>query len=550
MNKLQIRAELLNAIKLIDSGDKHSPEFLQSIISPLLKIEDKALILDILIKEIISAKNDSRFLNLSYILENVIPKDMLESQLWKLLNSAEIDDRTKANIINILKDLGNQINYEKYIEYFENPDSVIDSDTERMLKSAIYNPEALIDFLDFIEALPPNDRSILVDSLCEDYEGDELANLFIPVIYANPNSELCKYAIKRLGDSKSPLALRPLNWIAEYSKDSETQALAKKSLSMLKLAGARYDKTEEFFESVLKNTELQEVFVSMPDGHGNIGILAIRKRLEKDSFQIMAAVFNDTSGIIDCFGFNELTKNEYSRIVDKFYSNQAKILLEPSIAKLLLDNAEKTSLDSDGKISYEYICWKRILQDIRLPANDVKVELSANLNKIPVTIEDLKKIYTTTLFDKWFLDSNDDEEFHNLLNEITALLSEQISLEKAFNEIEDAILMKYSKIWRPESIEKIDYRLLLSAYLLSIRGLSEHADILYSIIYNCEVKTEMLMNIIRVSVYEFLLRERGKYQNSIISTNIFSRRNEANKAVLDKKTIEAVIKELEDRWKI
>ena len=210
LNKLQIRVELLNAIKLLESGHKHTTSFLNEIISPLKEIADINSILDILIKEFLTNKDDNRFYILSFLLEQLTPKEKLEEELWRLLAQTNINDNIKSKIINILKDLGNQINYEKYSEYFDNPNAVIDADTEKLLKNALYNPEILIDFLDFIEALPDKDKNILIDSISEDYKGDELANLFAPVVYSNPNSDLCKYAIKRLGESKSVLAISPL----------------------------------------------------------------------------------------------------------------------------------------------------------------------------------------------------------------------------------------------------------------------------------------------------------------------------------------------------
>ena len=136
-NKLQIRAEILNAVKILDSGDKHTKDFLDSVILPLQKIEDKSAILDVLTKEIIISNNDNRFLILSFLLQNLIPKEMLEGKFWRLLEQRDITDVAKANIINVLKDIGNQINYDKYSEYFENRDSIFNAVTEKMLKSAI-----------------------------------------------------------------------------------------------------------------------------------------------------------------------------------------------------------------------------------------------------------------------------------------------------------------------------------------------------------------------------------------------------------------------------
>ena len=84
-NKLQVRAELLSAVKKLEQGDKHTQEFLEEILTPLRDFTDKNTILDILIKEIISASTDTRFLILSFLIENLVPKEMLEAELWRLL---------------------------------------------------------------------------------------------------------------------------------------------------------------------------------------------------------------------------------------------------------------------------------------------------------------------------------------------------------------------------------------------------------------------------------------------------------------------------------
>ena len=519
MNKLQIRADVLNAIKALETGSKHSTEFLNSVLEPLQTIEDKNAILDILIKEIISNQNDDRFFILSFLLEQLIPKEKLEDELWKMLKQDNINDATKSNIINILKDLGNQINYEKYSEYFENPDAVIDADTEKLLKNALSNPEVLIDFLDFIEALPNKDRNLLIDSISEDYKGDELANLFAPVLYANPNTDLSKYAIKRLGDSKSNLAINALKYVMEYSTDEEIKSTAKKSLITLQLAGLKDEnKEKEFYESVYKNSEIDDVYISMPDGRGNVGIIAGRKHLDKDSISMFAVVLNNIVGIVDCFGFNDITQMEYSKIVNKFYLNQEKICIPAYIAKSLLSYAETISRQTTGKMSYEYVCWKRLLVDVPELSYDITTALEKRLEKINITKKDLQKIYSTSILDKWFFFNTDNIGFSNLLTKIVEKLQTQD--ETTIEAISSLISEEKHNIWTEETINQIDFRLLLTAYLLSCNGFQSYADILNSIRFNEEVKDELLLNIIRISIYEFLLREREKHLNTTISTNI------------------------------
>lgn len=548
MNKLQIRVELLNAIKMLESGHKHTAAFLEETITPLTEISDKEAILDILIKEIISNQNDNRFFVLAFLLEQLIPKERLEDELWRLLAAKEIKDNVKSNIINILKDLGNQINYEKYSEYFDDPSSVIDADTAKLIKNAIYNPEVLIDFLDFIEALPDKDRNILIDSISEDYKGDELANLFAPVLYSNPNTELSKYAIKRLGDSKSALAISPLQYVVNYSINEEIKSVAKKSLTALKLAGNRECKEKEFFEQVYSESEIDDVYISIPDGRGNVGVIVCRKKLDKNSVSMFAVVLNNVVGIVDCFGFNDITNQEYSRIINKFYMNQEKICIPAYVAKKLLDYAEELSRKVLGKVSYEYVCWKKLLVDVPELSYDLNAVLEKRLDKIDIKIDDLKKIYSTSILDKWFFFTAENKGFDNLVEKIVETLHDK-SLENNYvDKICELINRGKENIWTEQNIEQIDFRLLLTGYLLSTNGFQSYADILNSIRFNSEVKKELLINIIRISIYEFLLREREKYLNTNISTNIFSRRNEANRCLIEKKTLDATILALETEW--
>ena len=549
INKLQIRADILNAIKTLESGSKHTTEFLNKVLEPLVEISDKDAILDILVKEIISNKNDDRFYILSFLLEQLIPKEKLEDELWKLLKQDNINDLVKSQIINILKDLGNQINYEKYSEYFENPDEVIDADTEKLLKNALSNPEVLIDFLDFIEALPVKDRNILIDSISEDYKGDELANLFAPVVYSNPDSELSKYAVTRLGDSKSNLAISPLKYIIEYGQNEEIKASAKKSLTTLKIAGLRDENQEkEFLESLYKDSEIDDVYISLPDGRGNIGLIVGRKKFEQDSVSTFAVVLNNVTGIIDCFGFNDITEQEYLRIVNKFYVNQEKIRIPAYIAKMLLSFAEDLSRQTIGKISYEYICWRRLLSDVPILSYDLKTAFEKRLDKIEVSINDLKKLYSTSILDKWFFFNSDNDAFATLIEEVIEIIQKEANLSNLIEKLTFAISNNKKQIWTEKAIEQIDFRMLLTAYLLSLNGFQSYANILNAIRFNNEIKNELLTNILRISIYEFLLREREKYLNTSISTNIFSRRNEANKCLIDKKYLDVALITLETEW--
>ena len=148
---------------------------------------------------------------------------------------------------------------------------------------------------------------MLVESLTQDYDGDNLANILIPIIYANPYCEISQIAISAIGESKSMLAYPVLKWLEENTDDLKVKANVQKSLSLLKLSGIKEDITKEYYKRLLSGSPVYKCFVNFPDGHGNIGLIFSRKN-EASFIQMFALVLNDIDGIIDCFGFNEISE--------------------------------------------------------------------------------------------------------------------------------------------------------------------------------------------------------------------------------------------------
>ena len=65
------------------------------------------------------------------------------------------------------------------------------------------------------------------------------------------------------------------------------------------------------------------MYVSFPDGHGNMGLIFTRIRANK-TLQFLAIVLNPKFGILDAFGFNSMSEKDFYSIVDKFYNYQEK----------------------------------------------------------------------------------------------------------------------------------------------------------------------------------------------------------------------------------
>src|SRR5574344_388050 len=152
-NKLQIRARLLSAIIGLqnNSADRN---FVGKTLTELRKIEHKSDVLDILQKEFLKENSQMRDYTIGFLIKELVPQESIENTFYSTLANPKISDMFKAKLVSLLRECGKHVNYEEFINYFDNPEEIIDADTVRLLEDARINPESQIDFMDFLTALP------------------------------------------------------------------------------------------------------------------------------------------------------------------------------------------------------------------------------------------------------------------------------------------------------------------------------------------------------------------------------------------------------------
>jgi DNA-directed RNA polymerase specialized sigma24 family protein len=539
LNRVQIKAEILTVLAKLQTN----PEVAN--VDELLKVleqqNDKNIILNILIKELTKA-NEQKVILTSFLALKLCNKNDFESALWEVLKDSSVADSTKTIILNILKDMGNKINYENLEEYFENPTEVIDADTKKLLETAIINPEAQIDFLDFLNSLSDTDKKILIKSMGEDYSSDDLANILNPLALHEPDSDIGKMAIDILGITKSQLALHTLLNLLDFVEDENIISLIKKNISKLKISGIREDNANEFYANMLASKPYSS-YASFPDGHGNQALIFSRE-WQNETVQIIAVVINDTSGIIDCFGFNEISKLEFERIVKRFYQGDEHIYLNSSIMKTLLLNAEKLTHKQKRLLPYEYICWKTLLADITPESVPIELTLKSLFINKDLSEADLKKVYMFDFIQRWFFDIDYNDNFRLLISNLNTKI---IKNDFNFN-LDTLINENLNKIFSSEQKNLLDKRILISSYLKYLAGINEDAGILYSLYFSEVAKEQLSVNIIKKSIYEYYVMLKFKYKEEHKMTNIFALKNKPQKLELTKKQIDCVISIIEKLW--
>ncbi len=526
MNKIQIKAEILATLNALMTSTKPDA----SLITDLKNIDDKIAILDILIRELTNA-NDKKAMLICWLLTELIEKDTLNDELWNVIKSPEYNDHVKMIAFNMLKDLGNKIDYDVISGYFEQFNELINEETKQLLESAIMNPEAQIDFMDFLSSISDADKIILIKSLEEDYAYDSLANILIPVFLCYMDTEVGYTALEILGRSKSQLAYHALENAKSFASEN-LQSRIGKAISELKMSGIRVDKTEEFYRNILKESSPYKTYMSFPDGHGNLAIIFSRKRQNK-TLQFLAIVINPKYGILDAFGFNAMTEQDFYRIVDKFYNYQERYEVPAGVAKYLLNQAEENSHVSGEPIPYEYVCWQSILLDIEPKKPEVDLE------KTELNQKDIEKLCMSDYVQNWFYDEITSESFNEFIEKLSKTYK-----ENNFNvDLDKFIADNFDNIY---TASELSYKLVsfnIAAYLRLTKNDTELAKIFYSLGSNYQ----FLTNILRKSIYEYYVGRRYILKNQARTVNAFQNQQQGGN---DFKLLQLdlIISSIEARW--
>jgi len=527
MNKLQIKAEVLATIRAIANTTTPTP----SLLTDLKNIEDKKTIFDILIKELVNA-DDHKSLIICWLLTELIEKEELNNSLWDVIKNPGTSDHVKMIAFNMLKDLGNQIDYEVISGYFEKFNELINKETKELLDTAIMNPEAQIDFMDFLNALNDDDKILLIKSLEEDYTNDALANILIPVFLYYMDTSVGDTALDILGRSHSQLAFHALEQ-AKLHVNPSTLISVNKALSELKLSGIRVDNTEEFYKEILKESKPYKCYISFPDGHGNLAMIFSRKR-KNHTLQFLATVVNPHYGVLDAFGFNSMSENDFYRIIDKFYNYQEKYEISAETVKYILKQAVDTTYTNKDVLPYEYICWESILLDVEPKEPEIKLE------KIELNQKTIDELCLSEYVQNWFFDEITTPEFKDFIDK----LSREYKSNNFSVDLDKFVADNYDSIYTAKELACILVIFNIAAYLRYLKGDMKFAQIFYSLGTNYA----FLTNILRKSIYEYYIGKRYILKNQKNTSNMFEKKLQPKTDDFELLQLDMIISSIEAKW--
>lgn len=414
----------------------------------LATIQDQAAVLNILVKELQRAASGRHIQIISELLMELGDLTQLQEPLWAIIENPQAADEIKDAANLILRFLGDDTDPNRYLDYLHDPEGLINRETERMLEVSTRNPEALIDFIDFIFSLPIEEQINLIESLQEDYPTDYLINIYIPALNAKPPEAIEELLLKSLGQTRSKRAALYLDdYLTHYADNPRLLRAVQKSISELKLAGIYKEEnlTDYRQELALRHplvmqSQPYQCFATIVDGIGNQGII-VSRQWENGDIAMMSVAVNDIHGIIDCFGFYQLSDEDFQRICEKFHEESSKIPTDFAYCLQKLTQAETLNRATNFRIPYEYSCWKIMLSAPETPAPEA-IALCRQWHR-PEWSEMSANLYHHPDFRTWFLEEGDHPVVTELLTNLIQISSEQSAEEQVDN---DAFLTRMDVI--------------------------------------------------------------------------------------------------------
>ena len=539
-SKMQIRAQVLQSVLRFKNSSLPADSDVSDAISVLKEIENHEFVANVLLKEI-SGSGCIYDNILTLLLFSICDADLLTNEILKFLNDLNTSDAKKLYLINILREQGQKVDYEFIKAHVSNPDDAIDVETRKFLQCAQISPEVQIDFFDFYFTVSADDKNMLINSIIDDYSGDELASLLEPFAYFYPKVYINEKILGALESSKSYYALKPLKWCADNCCDVYLAKMANKCYQKMLLLG--FDGTRddaEIFNSFLKNSKPLNFYYSCADGNSNISCVFARKK-DSGFIQTFFTVFNLFIGPIACFGFDEISNKDFNIILSRFFNSSLYACINLNDGRAIFDELSSRGWQDNVSVPYEFICWRRLTYDIKLSKDfDFNNYLVSGLQKVKVSEKMLYEIFNSSIFSSWFYDCNTSPLLFELADNILKnKISNMNKIDNLVNTLVNSLLE--DKIFKERLVEQICFQ----SFILNNANLNTTANALYSTIFDQTIFKTLVLILVQKSLYMHFVNLASVQQQA--ESSIFRRRQNIGYDVDFVKKMPVI---LEEKWVI
>jgi hypothetical protein len=478
-SKLAIRTSVLSAIQTLSDTTVLSTSEQQAIVDELQRLNAPDVVQDILAKELLRASDRKQLDTIGELLTRLGRLEDLHDTLWQIIENPDSSDIVKDTANMVLRQLGDRAEPEKYMHFLDDPEELIEQEMIRTLELSMTEPQALVDFIDFIVSLKPDSQQQLLDTLRQDFNPHARTQLYQAILESLPSKALSQIVVHNLGETGTVQAARVLLRMRDWPDEKRPCPIRpfETALKKLQLAGVYHpergvvDTTETaHLHTLVQHSKPHQSFATIADGLGNQGLLLSRKQ-EDGQYCLLGVALHDKHGIMDCFGFQDLSARDVQRFIERFYDSGLKTPVPEHYFAYKVLRAENATLTHYRRLPYEYRAWSVLMGDIEPQKPDLTHALPQWTD--PNWQNNTGQLYQHPEFRHWFTEFGDLMFTNDIFKAIGPILNSDSPIEtrlKSLSTLADelALTLQNNSPW----VTAHQQRLMDAAWLLE----QQHVD--------------------------------------------------------------------------
>ncbi|MBR2068302.1 MAG: hypothetical protein IJ877_00940 [Candidatus Gastranaerophilales bacterium] len=535
-SKMQIRAQVMQMLSKYRDIKNPSNIDISQDIDILEHIKDKEYVARLLFKEIGTGEMGD-FTNICAIMAlEAIDNDSFEKSAINFLRDKSYSDEKKFLMISLIKQKGIYFDYDEIENYIASPEQVAQKGVKGFLLNSINDPEVQIDLLDFFGNIPKEERLYLLNNISQEDMPDSIAHTMSLLCQLEVENEELSIIEDTLLKSSSPYAIEGLEHIIEnYNINLKLRQKLKKELAKLK-----EDNPDFINNSIIKDSVINDSYISFIDGNSNFSLILSRK-MKDSSIDAVLLSINTKQGILACMGFGNITPSNYTTIIRRLFPDSSPIKISPQAFKALFLHYKNKNKKTDTPLPYELLVWEKLLGDIQDINYDISEFINSKLDTLNLTEGKVKKFVTSAILDPWYWPYGQNKYIDEIIDTIE---KEHITEYDKIDEIVSKSIDEHF-INDKEFLTEIKDRLLLLAYIAQLARLKISSAVSYSLCFKNDYFKMFITSLIDRSIYEYFI---NSYSESIHKKerNIFKR---GKKTSFNTKELDSLMDRIEAKWR-
>ena len=533
--KMRLRSAILATLNKYRNNPTVDNAQIKEDTEALETIEDKEYLCKILLKEI--SGDDTILANIcSLFAIELISNEIFEKQAFTILKDKKISDERKFYVISIMKQKGIEFDYDNVSEYIQNPEEIAQSGVRDFLSNAISDPEVQIDLLDFYLNIPKDERLSLLDNLINEFEGDDLANAFSILTELDVEEDELEYLLNGLLQAKSPYSLEGLNYILNnYNLDKKINKIIEKAIKEIKFANPNFVNN-----AIISNSKIMKCYISFADGHSEFSLVIARQNPE-GLIDTCLFTMHLLKGITACMGFGAITPLNFKAVVKRLFYDSIPVEINPVMLKALGMYYYAKNKKTNTKLPFEFIVWKKLLNDVKDLNNDVSDVINSKLESINLTETQIKKIANSKMLENWLFEYGQNKHVDKIIKKLEKEHMTDI------NNINDIVKKSITSDFLTDKDFNLELtsRLLIQAYVAHLAKLTRSSSCAYSLCFETPHKNMFINIMIDKSLYCYFADKIADQESQ--DKNVFDKQDKIS-SKYTKEELEDLMSKLEAKW--